>query len=158
MIGKGVRVCLFPPQHRKQQGKERVGKKVNRGSVVSIHGHERIRVQCRCTNKPSSSKHWDRTEDEHHAQESGMAGENGIASEAMIMREFRTDRRGRMRVPGSEVDVEEEIQGSIGGERCMRVVIDRAMDRRVDWMGVRPEKSYVNVVNRKERYPMLVKW
>jgi len=66
----------------------------------------------------------------HYAQESGRAGRDGLASEAIIMRGFRTDRRGRVRVQGFGKHVEEEMQRFIGGEECMRVVMDQAMDGR----------------------------
>jgi superfamily II DNA helicase RecQ len=62
-----------------------------------------------------------------YGQESGRAGRQGEASEAIIMRGYRTTARGRVAVGFAE-DVEEEMQAFIGGEGCMRRVMDEAMD------------------------------
>jgi superfamily II DNA helicase RecQ len=62
-----------------------------------------------------------------YAQESGRAGRQGDASEAIIMRGYRTIAKGRVAM-GFAADVEEEMQEFIGGEGCMRRVMDEAMD------------------------------
>jgi superfamily II DNA helicase RecQ len=61
----------------------------------------------------------------HYAQESGRAGRDGKASEAIIMRGFRETPRGRTYSRFGK-DVEEEMQELIGGQGCMRRVIDQA--------------------------------
>jgi superfamily II DNA helicase RecQ len=71
----------------------------------------------------------------HYAQESGRAGRDGLASEAIIMRGVRVTQRGQVQVPTFKDDVEKDMQLFIGGEGCMRVVIDQAMDGRVDRIG-----------------------
>jgi superfamily II DNA helicase RecQ len=63
----------------------------------------------------------------HYAQESGRAGRDGQASEAIIMRGYR-ETRGRRVYERFGKDVEEEMQDLIAGEGCMRRVIDEAMD------------------------------
>lgn len=70
----------------------------------------------------------------HYAQESGRAGRDGKPSEAIIMQGFRKSRRGRTptRFPK---DVEAEMVELIGGEGCMREVLDKAMDGREDREG-----------------------
>jgi superfamily II DNA helicase RecQ len=62
-----------------------------------------------------------------YGQESGRAGRQGQASEAIIMRGYRTTRKGRVAVGFAE-DVEEEMREWIGGQGCMRRVIEEAMD------------------------------
>jgi len=62
-----------------------------------------------------------------YAQESGRAGRQGQASEAIIMRGYRTTKAGLTYV-GFADDVEEEMQELIKGEGCMRRVLDEAMD------------------------------
>jgi superfamily II DNA helicase RecQ len=63
----------------------------------------------------------------HYAQESGRAGRDGKTSEAIIMRGYRQTRQGRV-YRGFGKDVEEEMVDFIGGQGCMRKVIDKAMD------------------------------
>jgi superfamily II DNA helicase RecQ len=63
----------------------------------------------------------------HYAQESGRAGRDGERSEAIIMRPYREMQRGKVYVPFGK-DVEEEVQEFIGGQVCMRRVMDEAMD------------------------------
>jgi superfamily II DNA helicase RecQ len=63
----------------------------------------------------------------HYAQESGRAGRDGKKSEAIIMRGYRQTRQGRV-YRGFGKDVEEEMVDFIGGQGCMRKVIDEAMD------------------------------
>jgi superfamily II DNA/RNA helicase len=65
------------------------------------------------------------------AQESGRAGRDGQRSEAIVMRGYREVRGKRVFVKFRD-EVEEEMQEVVAGEGCMRVVIDRAMDGRVD--------------------------
>ncbi|KAF2187533.1 P-loop containing nucleoside triphosphate hydrolase protein [Zopfia rhizophila CBS 207.26] len=64
----------------------------------------------------------------HYAQESGRAGRDGTASEAIIMRGHRVDRRGRVYESKFGEDVEEEVAELISGTRCMRISIDQAMN------------------------------
>ena len=63
----------------------------------------------------------------YYAQESGRAGRDGKVSEAIIMWPCRETQRGRAYIPFGK-DVEEEVQELIGGQGCMRRVIDEAMD------------------------------
>ncbi|PVH90688.1 P-loop containing nucleoside triphosphate hydrolase protein [Periconia macrospinosa] len=70
----------------------------------------------------------------HYAQESGRAGRDGQASEAIIMRGFRVSRRGITAVPFPK-DAEEEMVELIGGDGCIREVLDQAMDGREDRRG-----------------------
>jgi superfamily II DNA/RNA helicase len=62
-----------------------------------------------------------------YGQESGRAGRQGQASEAIIMRGYRTTRKGRVAVGFAE-DVEGEMREWIGGQGCMQRVIEEAMD------------------------------
>jgi superfamily II DNA helicase RecQ len=62
-----------------------------------------------------------------YAQESGRGGRDGKKSEAIIMRGYWT-RNGRRVFGKFGEDVEKEMQGLIGGEGCMRAVLDEAMD------------------------------
>jgi superfamily II DNA helicase RecQ len=64
-----------------------------------------------------------------YAQESGRAGRDGLASEAIIMRGFRETRRGRIPRSLGE-DVEPEMKEFMEGVGCMRRVLDEAMDGR----------------------------
>lgn len=70
----------------------------------------------------------------HYAQESGRAGRDGKASEAIIMRGFRATRRGITAVPFPR-DAEEDIVELIGGDGCIREVLDKAMDGREERKG-----------------------
>jgi superfamily II DNA helicase RecQ len=63
----------------------------------------------------------------HYAQESRRAGRNSKVSEAIIMRPYRETQQGRVYSPFGK-DVEEEVQELIGGQGCMRRVINDAMD------------------------------
>jgi superfamily II DNA helicase RecQ len=63
----------------------------------------------------------------HYAQESGRAGRDGKVSEAIIMRGYRQTRQGRV-YRGFGKEVEEEMVDFIGGQGCMRKVLDEAMD------------------------------
>lgn len=69
-----------------------------------------------------------------YAQESGRAGRDGAASEAIMMRAARQTRRGLQHTALPE-DVEEDMVLFIAGEDCMRAVLDRAMDGRADRNG-----------------------
>jgi superfamily II DNA helicase RecQ len=64
----------------------------------------------------------------HYAQESRQAGHNSEVSEAIIMRLYRETQQGRVYSLFSK-DVEEEVQELIGGQGCMRRVINDAIDR-----------------------------
>jgi superfamily II DNA helicase RecQ len=63
----------------------------------------------------------------HYAQESGRAGRDRKASEAIIMRGYQQTRKGRVYC-GFSKEVEEEMIDLIGGQRCMQKVIDEAID------------------------------
>ncbi|PVH91634.1 hypothetical protein DM02DRAFT_545444, partial [Periconia macrospinosa] len=65
----------------------------------------------------------------HYAQESGRVGWDGQASEAIIMRGFWRNRRGITAVLFPK-DAEEEMMELIGGDGCIREVLDGAMDGR----------------------------
>ena len=69
-----------------------------------------------------------------YAQESGRAGRDGKASEAVILRAMREGHQGLRARPFGK-DVEAEMKDFIGGERCMRQVLDEAMDGRRDGVG-----------------------
>jgi superfamily II DNA helicase RecQ len=69
-----------------------------------------------------------------YAQESGRAGRDRLASEAIIMRGFRETRRGRIPRSLGE-DVEPEMKELMDGVGCMREVLDEAMDGRGDREG-----------------------
>jgi superfamily II DNA helicase RecQ len=64
-----------------------------------------------------------------YSQESGRAGRDGQASEAIIMQAITTDRNGRRR---REVgyDTEAVMKEFIGGQRCRRVALDGYIDGR----------------------------
>ncbi|KAF2726598.1 hypothetical protein EJ04DRAFT_598889, partial [Polyplosphaeria fusca] len=66
-----------------------------------------------------------------YAQESGRAGRDGKASEAIIMRGFRSTHKGNVncKLHGS---VEPEMKEFIEGSDCMRAVLERAMDGKED--------------------------
>ncbi|KAK5685703.1 hypothetical protein LTR17_027000, partial [Elasticomyces elasticus] len=69
-----------------------------------------------------------------YVQESGRAGRDGLASEAIVMQAFRVGREGRQRrdvVRGVEKTMEVYLEGL----QCRRVVIDRCMDGREDRVG-----------------------
>jgi superfamily II DNA helicase RecQ len=67
----------------------------------------------------------------HYAQESGRAGRDGLGSEAIIMRGFKMTRKGPMATKFSK-DVEPEMKEFIGGDGCMRKILDQCMDGRKD--------------------------
>ncbi|KAF2008294.1 P-loop containing nucleoside triphosphate hydrolase protein, partial [Aaosphaeria arxii CBS 175.79] len=69
-----------------------------------------------------------------YSQESGRAGRDGLASEAIIMRGYR-EIRGRRVWDKMPEEVEEEMLELIDGNGCMRVVLDGAMDGRLDREG-----------------------
>jgi superfamily II DNA helicase RecQ len=69
-----------------------------------------------------------------YAQESGRAGRDGQASEAIIMRGYR-EVRGRRVYGKMGKEVEAEMQMLIEGRECMRRVIDEAMDGRTERWG-----------------------
>jgi superfamily II DNA helicase RecQ len=66
-----------------------------------------------------------------YAQESGRAGRDGLASEAIIMRPGYVNSRGQWRACG-ESEVQPAMRDFIQGQRCRRVVLDHRMDGRID--------------------------
>jgi superfamily II DNA helicase RecQ len=64
---------------------------------------------------------------QQYGQESRRAGQQGQASKAIIIRGYQTTKRGQAAVGFAE-DVEEEMREFIGGEGCIRRVMDEAMD------------------------------
>lgn len=66
-----------------------------------------------------------------YAQESGRAGRDGLASEAIIMRPGYVNSRGEWRACG-ESDVQPAMRDFIQGQQCRRVVLDHSMDGRID--------------------------
>jgi superfamily II DNA helicase RecQ len=71
-----------------------------------------------------------------YAQESGRAGRDGGASEAIILRAVRHDRRGRPIEEAAEKAEERGVERAMweftGTRGCMRAVLDREMDGRMD--------------------------
>lgn len=69
-----------------------------------------------------------------YSQESGRAGRDGRASEAITMQANTTDRNGRRR---REVgyDIEVVMKKPLAGERCRRTILDRYIDGRFDRQG-----------------------
>lgn len=69
-----------------------------------------------------------------YAQESGRAGRDGRPSEAVIFDEVRYNKQGqKVETVGRWID--EDMRLFVRGTGCRRVVIDRAMDGRVDRIG-----------------------
>ena len=76
-----------------------------------------------------------------YAQESGRAGRDGLKSEAIILRGVVYNQEGRVREGGWGSKVEEEMREFITTEGCMRVVLDREMDGRLDRIGCENEEE-----------------
>lgn len=68
-----------------------------------------------------------------YAQESGRAGRDGVASEAIIMRGIKCE-RGRG-IAANEWGLERSMQRFLEGQECRRIVYDRQMDGREDRFG-----------------------
>ena len=79
-----------------------------------------------------------------YGQESGRAGRDGQASEAIIMQASTTDRNGRRR---REVgyDTEAVMKEFVAGERCRRVVLDRYIDGRFDRQSCEGEEQHCDI-------------
>jgi superfamily II DNA helicase RecQ len=75
-----------------------------------------------------------------YGQESGRAGRDGKASEAIIMRWFADGENGR-RKRESDWHADEHVKEFVAGERCRRIVLDRHMDGRVDRNGCEPHNG-----------------
>lgn len=79
-----------------------------------------------------------------YAQESGRAGRDGVASEAIIMRGVHEGRHGqRVLERGWQADV--GMEAFIAGKECRRVVMDREMDGRMDRGGCAAEEVACDV-------------
>ena len=79
-----------------------------------------------------------------YSQESGRAGRDGQASEAIIMQANTTDRNGRRR---REVgyDTEDVMKEFVAGERCRRAVLDEYIDGQFDRRGCEEEEQRCDV-------------
>jgi superfamily II DNA helicase RecQ len=82
-----------------------------------------------------------------YAQESGRAGRDGQASEAIVMRASWTDRNGRRRTEG-ESGLEGAMQEFIRGQQCRRIPLDREMDGRSDRTGCEGDEQACDVCRR----------
>ena len=67
-----------------------------------------------------------------YVQESGRAGRDGEKSEAILVMGAMYNQAGKRQVRGWARDTEEGMQALIAGSGCMRVVLDREMDGRVN--------------------------
>ncbi|KAK4897073.1 hypothetical protein LTR49_028043 [Elasticomyces elasticus] len=84
-----------------------------------------------------------------YVQESGRAGRDGLASEAIVMQAFRVGKDGRQRwdaVRGLERMMEVYLEGS----QCRRVLIDRCMDGREDRVGCEEGEQMCDVYGDEE--------
>jgi superfamily II DNA/RNA helicase len=79
-----------------------------------------------------------------YSQESGRAGRDGQASEAIIMQANTTDRNGRRR---REVgyDTEDVMKEFVAGERCRRAVLDGYIDGQFDRRDCEEEEQRCDV-------------
>jgi superfamily II DNA/RNA helicase len=79
-----------------------------------------------------------------YSQESGRAGRDGQASEAIIIQANTTDRNGRRR---REVgyDTEDVMKEFVAGERCRRAVLDGYIDGQFDRRGCEEEEQRCDV-------------
>jgi superfamily II DNA helicase RecQ len=75
-----------------------------------------------------------------YGQESGRAGRDGKASEAIIMR-WSVDGEDGRRKRESDWHADEHVKEFVAGERCRRIVLDRHMDGRVDRYGCEPHNG-----------------
>jgi superfamily II DNA helicase RecQ len=79
-----------------------------------------------------------------YSQDSGRAGRDGQASEAIIMQANTTDRNGR-RQREVGYDTEDVIKEFVAGERCCRAVLDGYIDRQFDRQGCEEEEQRCDV-------------
>lgn len=75
-----------------------------------------------------------------YAQESGRAGRDGLASEAIVMRSRWKDRNGRTKVEQGW-RAETAMKAFLKGESCRRIPLDKHMDGRGDRLGCEPEEE-----------------
>ena len=70
-----------------------------------------------------------------YGQESGRAGRDGLASEAIILRGVGYDRAGNIKEGDLRSDMDSEMREFVTTSGCLRVVLDGAMDGRKDRVG-----------------------
>lgn len=70
-----------------------------------------------------------------YAQESGRAGRDSNASEAIILRGVGYDRAGNIKEGNLRLDIDDEIREFITTSGCIRVVLDQVIDGRLDRVG-----------------------
>jgi len=79
-----------------------------------------------------------------YSQESGRAGRDGQASEAIIMQANTTDQNSRRRREVSH-DTKDMMKEFVAGERCCQAVLDRYIDRQFDRRGCEEEEQRCDV-------------